>query len=158
MAQKLSEQEVIAKYGKPNETGKGYLTLIKLPFPMYLAWDKTIKVTKISCHKLIAERLLKVFNELLEFYGEDKIHELGIDIYGGCFNYRKMRGGSSMSRHSWGIAIDLDPERNGLKQTFNQSQFSNLDYVTMMDIFYENGFLNYGIEFDLDTMHFETSI
>ena len=152
---RLSDVEVYARYGKPNETGKGYLTLIKVPYPMYLAWDKTIKVTKISCHKLIADKLTAVFAEILSHYGLEKIHELGIDIYGGCFCYRKTRGGNKISRHSWGVAIDLDPERNSLKMTFNEARFSKEEYKPLLDIFSRHGFINYGVLLNYDAMHFE---
>jgi hypothetical protein len=92
-----------------------YLTTINLPYPMRLSWDIDVKVNKITCHKLVAENFTNVFNDILKEYGYEKIVELGIDLYGGCFNFRKMRGGSDYSRHSWGIAIDLDPARNLLK-------------------------------------------
>ncbi len=48
-------------------------------------------VTKMRCHKLVADAFLNVFNELLEVYGYQRLVELGIDLYGGCFNFRKMR-------------------------------------------------------------------
>lgn len=35
----ITSRELIAKYGKPNVTGEGYLTTIVLPYPMRLAWD-----------------------------------------------------------------------------------------------------------------------
>lgn len=142
------------KYGIPNSNGLGYLTTITLAYPMYTSWDKQ-KVTRIQCHKLIADKLLAVFKDILAFYGPVKIHELGIDRYGGCFNYRPMRGGTTMSRHSWGVAIDLDPDRNLLNETAKTARFARPEYKTMIDIFYKHGFLSLGREKNYDWMHFE---
>ncbi len=125
----ITTKKLFERYGKPTETGATYLTTINLPYPMRLAWDLKTTVKKIRCHKLVATQLTNIFNEILQVYGLEKIKELGIDIYGGCFNFRKMRGGSDWSRHSWAVAIDLDPERNGLKTPFNKSQFSKPDYT-----------------------------
>jgi hypothetical protein len=105
----MTTNEIVKKYGKPNETGEGYLTTILLPYPMKLAWDLDTKVSKMRCHKLAAEPFLNVFNDLLAQYGIKEIERLGIDLFGGCFNYRKMRGGTSWSKHAWGIAVDIDP-------------------------------------------------
>ena len=151
----MSTIDIIKKYGKPNETGAGYLTTIQLPYPMRLAWDLDTKVTRMSCHKLAAEKFLDVFNDLLAEYGMAEIERLGIDLFGGCFNYRKMRGGSSWSKHAWGIAVDLDPARNKLKETAKTARFARPEYQKMMDVFYKNGFINLGIEENRDFMHFE---
>jgi hypothetical protein len=69
------------------------------------------------------ENFTNVFNDILKEYGYEKIVELGIDLYGGCFNFRKMRGGSDYSRHSWGIALILDPARN-LLETSKTARFA----------------------------------
>ena len=151
----MTTNQIINKYGKPNETGAGYLTVIQLPYPMRLAWDLDVKVTRMSCHKLVADKFLAVFNDLLCHYGYDEIVRLGIDLFGGCFNYRKMRGGSSWSLHSWGIAIDLDPARNKLKETKKTARFARPEYKQMIDIFYKHGFISLGVERDFDWMHFE---
>ena len=151
----MNTNQIIAKYGKPNETGKGYLVTINIPYPMRLAWDTSVTVTKVSCHRLIADKLLAVFNDLNCHYGYNKIKELGIDLYGGCFNYRKMRGGTSWSLHSWGIAIDLDPARNTLKETKRTARFARPEYKPMIDIFYKHGFESLGVESDYDWMHFQ---
>ena len=151
----LTTKQTIAKYGKPNVTGAGYLVSIKLPYPMRLSWDLNSKVTRMSCHKLVADKFLAVFNDLLAHYGLAKIQELGIDLAGGCFNFRKMRGGSDWSKHSWGIAIDLDPARNTLKETSKTARFARPEYKPMIDIFYKHGFISLGVERNFDWMHFE---
>ena len=67
-----------------------------------------------------------------------------------------MRGSTTKwSRHSWGIAIDLDPARNGLKTKKPTAQFSKPEYKPMLDMFARNGFISYGVDKDYDWMHFE---
>ena len=151
----MTTQQVVKKYGTANITGEGYLVSIDLPYPMRISWDINTTVKKMRCHKLVADKFKAVFNDLLIHYGYDKIKELGIDLYGGCFNYRKMRGGSAWSMHSWGIAIDLDPARNQLKETSKTARFARPEYKPMIDIFYKNGFIGLGIEKNFDWMHFE---
>ena len=151
----MTTKEVISKYGKPNVTGDGYLVTILLPYPMRLAWDTETIVHKMRCHKLVSGRFLAVFNELLRVYGYAKIKELGIDLFGGCFNFRKMRGGNDWSMHSWAIAIDLDPGRNQLKETSKTARFARPEYKQMIDIFYKHGFISLGREQNRDWMHFE---
>ena len=128
----ITTKELNAKYGKPTEDGRAYLVTLQLPYPMRLAWDKDKKVTKMRCHKLIKDNL-----------------------YGGCFNFRKMRGGSDYSRHSWAVAIDLDPERNQLKETSATARFARPEYKAMIDIFYKHGFESLGREKNYDWMHFQ---
>jgi len=152
----LTTQQILSKYGKPTQNGSPYLVSIKLPYPMRLAWDTNTKVTTMKCHKLVADKFLAIFKDLLDSYGYDKLVELGIDLFGGCFNFRAMRGGSDYSRHSWGIAIDLDPARNLLQETHKTARFARPEYKPMIDIFYKHGFIGLGPEKDYDWMHFET--
>ena len=151
----MTTNDIVKKYGKPNETGEGYLTTIVLPYQMKLAWDLDTKVSKMRCHKLAAEAFLNVFNDLLAHYGMKEIERLGIDLFGGCFNYRKMRGGTSWSTHAWAIAIDLDPARNKLKETAKTARFARPEYQKMIDIFYRHGFISLGIEKNYDWQHFQ---
>lgn len=149
----LTEVQIRAKYGAPGDLKN--LTSMAVPYRMRIAWDLKSTVKKIQCHKLIAEPLTAVFNDLQAHYGFAEIQRLGIDLFGGCYNFRKMRGGNSWSRHSWAIAIDLDPERNQLNWTHTKAQFAKPEYVAMNDIFYKHGFLGLGREQDRDWMHFE---
>lgn len=151
----ITTEQLIKKYGKPTEQGTGYLIPISLPYPMKLAWDLNTKVTTIRCHRLVADKLKEVFNELLLVYGLPKIQELGLNIYGGCFNFRKMRGGNDYSRHSWGVAIDLDPERNQLKETSKTARFARPEYDKLHEIFEKYGFENMGKVKGYDWMHWQ---
>jgi len=151
----MTTNQLISKYGKPNIIGDGYLVIIPLPYPMRLAWDLTTKVTRMSCHKDVAEAFKNIFVDLLKHYGYKELVRLGIDLYGGCFNYRKMRGGNAWSTHSWGIAIDLDPARNLLNETSKTARFARAEYKPMIDIFYKHGFESLGVEKNYDWMHFQ---
>ncbi len=66
-----------------------------------------------------------VNNELGPFLGgrilrriSDSPHRGIFAKYAGCYNPRSMRGGNRPSKHSWGAAIDLDPDHNGLKTSW----------------------------------------
>jgi hypothetical protein len=150
----LTTQQIIKKYGKAS-ANPNYLVVIDLPYPMRLAWDKSKTVKKMRCHRLVADKFKTIFQQILDAYGFEQIKDLGIDLFGGCFNYRPMRGGSSLSRHSWGIAIDLHPEANGLKTKWEDSLFAKPEYAKLLQIFEQNGFLNYGKVKGFDAMHFE---
>jgi hypothetical protein len=150
----LTDQQIIAKYGNPGDPTN--LTILTLPYPMRIAWDLTKTVSKIQCHKLIAPNLKAVFDALLANYGLAKLQTLGIDLFGGCVNIRLQRGSKTKwSRHAWGIAIDLDPARNGLRTKWKQAQFSKPEYKFMVDTFHQNGFIGYGPDRDYDAMHWE---
>ena len=122
---------------------------------MRLAWDTESVVSKMRCHKLVSGRFLAVFNEIHREYGYEKIKELGIDLFGGCFNFRKMRGGDDWSTHSWGIAIDLHPAANSLKTPYSKSLFSKPEYKKLHEIFEKHGFINLGKTKGYDSMHWE---
>ena len=151
----ITTSSLMSKYGTPSESGRPYLVKLVLPYPMVLSWDRSVKVNSIQCHKLVAVQLKNIFDDLLAHYGIHRIKQLGIDLYGGCFNYRKMRGGNDWSRHAWGVAIDLDPERNQLKETKRTARFARPEYKPMIDIFYKHGFISLGVEKNYDWMHFE---
>lgn len=103
-----------AKWARDN------LVLVPVPFAMKTAW-KNAKggydpITKIRVHRKCAESLTRVLNDIWARAGQKQatINAWGVNLFGGSFAFRTMRGGSKLSMHSWGCAIDLDPARNGL--------------------------------------------
>ena len=150
----LTDEQIIEKYGQPGDPDN--LMVITFPYPMRIAWDLTKTVSKTQCHKLVAENFERVFRDLLSHYGLPELQKLEIDLFGGIYNLRLMRGSKTKwSRHSWAIAIDLSPAKNGLKTKWENAQFSKPEYQPMIDIFYTNGFFSYGKERDMDAMHWE---
>ena len=145
------QKDVSDFYG---EMGKNQTTL-KTPYPMVLSWDKDTTINKFSCHKAIAQPLGLIFEQTLNTYGYDIVCALGLNVFGGCLNVRRMRGGNDYSMHSWGIAVDLDPENNKLKWNHARARFAKKEYQDFWDIVYKNGATSLGKEKDYDYMHFQ---
>jgi hypothetical protein len=139
-------------YGKMGENQ----TQIVLPYPMVLDWAPTTRITKLTCHEKVADAMLRVFTKLKGEYGEEKLRELGIDQFGGCLNVRLKRGSkSAWSIHSWGCAVDLDADRNMLKETKRTARFARLEYLPMWKIIEGEGAVSYGRARDFDWMHWQ---
>lgn len=129
----------------------------ELPFPMVIAWSPKQKIHKFSCHKLVKAPLERIFQRTLDYYGYEKIKELRLHYWGGCLNVRKMRGGSSWSMHSWGIAVDLDPDNNQLKWGSNRATFARPAYNKFWEFVYDEGAISLGKERNYDWMHWQFS-
>ena len=134
--------------------GKNQVTC-ELPFTMVLAWDTKQKVNSYSCHKLVKEPMERIWNRTLEHYGYDKIVDLRLHYFGGCLNVRKMRGGSAWSMHSWGIAVDIDPDRNSLHMNAKQATLSKPAYDKFWQFVYDEGAISLGKERNFDWMHLQ---
>uniref|UniRef100_A0A6M3J3F3 Putative peptidase n=1 Tax=viral metagenome TaxID=1070528 RepID=A0A6M3J3F3_9ZZZZ len=130
------------------------LTYIVPAYPLYYNGSK---VSKVRCHKLIADQLSTVFADVLKHYGQQKIADLHLDVFGGCYNNRPQRGGTKPSTHAWGIAIDMYPTGNSLNMHKDTAIFAKPEYSAWLRIWRENGFYNKGEEKDYDYMHFQAA-
>jgi hypothetical protein len=133
-------------------------TSLDLPYVLKLAWDTSVIVRRITCHKKVASSLHTIFEKTLQTYGEKEIQKLRLDIFGGCLNVRKMRGSStSWSIHSWGAAVDLDPDNNALRMTNKQATFAKSEYNDFWKIVEDEGWTSLGKARNYDWMHFQAA-
>ncbi len=133
-------KEIDALFGYPanndgtlNEAWEGE-NIRKVPPPdgwtLYYQDDKVglVLVSGIRMHKLLADSFQGALDDIWNFAKRqigssvsddairDWLHKKRLDQHGGGFNFRKITGGSKLSLHSYGIAIDWDPDHNPRKR------------------------------------------
>ena len=83
-----------------------------------------------ECHRLVVPYVRSALEDLRARGLLDEIDPADFQLAGGCFNARLIRGGDkgfALSRHSWGIAIDINPSTNryegdvSLSESFGQT-------------------------------------
>lgn len=126
------------KYGTPSESNP-WMVLWDVPSHLEIG----IIPKRIYCNKDLVQPLTRAFNALIQTG-----HVRELKTWDGCFNIRKKRGLSSMSLHSWGIAIDVNAFENGLGQTPRLS-------AGFVKCFTDNGFDWGGYWNRKDGMHFQ---
>ena len=99
----VTSQQALKKYGDP--TLEKSLVVWDVPTNLEIG----VIPKKLYCNKDIIAPLTQAFTNLIS---TGKVSEL--KTFDGCFNIRKKRGLSSMSLHSWGIAIDVNAAWNQL--------------------------------------------
>lgn len=147
------KQSAMDSFYGPKGTGQVMLTL---PFKMRLAWDLASGMTRFSCHKRVSESLERIFVRTRDHYGLEEIQRLRLDLFGGCLNVRKMRGSATAwSIHSWGCAVDIDPDHNQLKSKRAQASLDGPEFDPFWSFVYDEGAIGLGRERDYDWMHFQ---
>lgn len=128
------------------------LVLISVPFVMRFD-GRPIRGVRI--HKRCADSLTRVLDEIWVNAGRTQtaIDTWGVSQFGGSYNYRLVRGGTSLSSHSWGCAIDLDPARNGLGDA--TPNFANIPEV--LEPFFNQGWTWGGNWSRPDGMHWQAA-
>lgn len=130
---------------------------VDLPFTMKIAWNKQQRINRFSCHELVADSAERVYRKIASAYSTQDIVRLGFDLFGGCYNFRKKRGGSTLSTHAWGIAIDSDPERNQLKWGRDRALLATAECVEFWRCWESEGWLSLGRARNYDWMHVQAA-
>lgn len=106
----LTSADCQAHYGSPEL--KKAIVLFNVPAHLQIA-----KIPKsFYCNKDMVNPLTLAFQNLIQ-----RGYASELKTWDGCFNIRKKRGGSTMSLHSWAVAIDLNAASNafGSKPTLS---------------------------------------
>ena len=98
----LTSLQCQKKYGAPLDSNPW---MVVWDVPSYLEVGFIPK--KIYCNKDLIAPLSKALTALIQTG-----HVKELKSWDGCFNIRKKRGGSTMSLHSWGVAIDVNAAWN----------------------------------------------
>ena len=98
----ITSAQCLAKYGPPSDKNSN-MTLWDVPENLEIG----LIPKRVYCNKDMVVPLSHAFNNLIQ---RDLVKE--IVTWDGCFNIRKKRGGSTMSLHSWGVAVDLNAYAN----------------------------------------------
>lgn len=152
----------IGENGKPTDRWeRSFLTSIEPPYPMRfpLSWEGVAgqPVRRIVCHKSVAKTLNAILGEIFRLYGNDpgKVRAAKMDLYGGCYVFRPKRSGKSLSMHSYGIAIDLDPDTNSYGRPWKDG--TGMMPAEVVDIFEAAGWSWGGLWKTGDAMHFQAT-
>lgn len=137
-------------FGAPGRESE--LANICPPYPL-LYEGKPVR--SIRVHRLIADHVQEALREVLAHYGQQEIHRLGLDIYGGSYNYRSSTGGSALSMHAWGIALDFSPETNAYSTRSPQATLSHPACERWWQIWEAHGAVSLGRTRNCDWMHLQ---
>ena len=101
----VTSAQALKKYGDP--TKESSIVMWDVPKELEIG----VLPKRLYCNKDMILPLTKAFKNLIS---TGCVKEL--KTWDGCFNIRKKRGLTSMSLHSWGIAIDVNAAWNGLNK------------------------------------------
>jgi hypothetical protein len=128
---------------------------MELPYRMQLAWDSHEWVSKVSAHEKVHESLFQALDNIRQAFGPDGIRTFRLDQFGGLCNVRFMRGSTNkISRHAFGIAIDLDPEHNGLRTPWPLRATMPIEAI---QCFEAAGWTSFARVRGIDAMHFQAT-
>lgn len=123
--------------------------------PAYQLYFEGTPVRSIRVHRLIATHVQQALAEVLEHYGEAEIERLGLNQYGGSYNYRPTASGNALSMHAWGIALDFAPRSNAYALKSPRATLSHPDCEAWWQIWERHGAVSLGRERNYDWMHLQ---
>jgi hypothetical protein len=133
------------------------LANVPSPWRLKIAWDLSQSRGHFRVHQKVADSLAEVLERVHEHYGPAEIDRLRLNVFGGDYNARRKRGGSSMSTHSWGIAIDFDPENNKLEWGRDRARLARPEYDDWWKIWEREGWVSLGRTRNFDWMHVQAA-
>lgn len=100
----VTSKDCFARYGDPFKNEGKYMVIWDVP----ACCEHGAIPKRVYCNRDMIPLLEKAFKNVNERGLADQVK-----TWDGCFNIRKKRGATSMSLHSWGLAIDFNAAWNG---------------------------------------------
>lgn len=135
-------------FGKPGN--ENALVSIVPAYPLYFEGKR---VATIRVHREIATHVQAALREVLAHYGQEAISRLGLDQYGGSYNYRSTSSGKALSMHAWGVALDFAPEGNAYATKAPRATLSCKECEPWWEIWESHGAVSLGRAAGCDWMH-----
>ena len=98
-----------------------------------------------------------ILQNILAHYGSlTEVKKARMHLYGGCYEFRNIGGSHKLSLHSYGAAIDIDPENNPRDKKYQEGV--GMMPRAVVDIFEAQGW-KWGGNFSTrpDCMHFQAT-
>lgn len=138
-----------AFYGAPGDESN----LVRIEFPYPMLYDGK-RVTSTRVHKKCAASLLRVLTAIRDRMEASSHIRDEAEDFGGVFNFRMKRGGSSYSLHAYGAAIDLDADDNSFRASWPMQSDMPLEII---EEFAREGWVSGGAFWGFDAMHFQAT-
>ncbi len=131
-------QDIVEKISGVSYVDNSNISLDELRYCkiLYNDFDGNVQNGELICNEQIAQDLLEIFYELYnsgyqiesvklidEYDGDDTASMLANNT--SCFNYRVVEGTQKLSKHAYGLAIDLNPFYNPYI-TYNKDGSQNI--------------------------------
>ena len=121
------------------------MMLCELPYEMRPSWNLDQTISRQYINMYVANRMIASLVEICHCMPQKYLRVADLDLFGGLFNVRLMRGSSNLySFHTLGVAIDIVPHLGPLHGKNNVPEF-------MRGAFERNGFT----QLKHDGMHFQ---
>jgi hypothetical protein len=146
---KATQAAIRKFFGKPGDEGS--LVTIQFPFPKFYD-GKLVKAARI--HEKCAASYLRVQNDIASSYGKQRGIMEEAEDFGGIYNFRLKRGGTTYSLHAYGAASDEDADDN----TFRDSWPLKADMpLEIIECYAKEGWKSAGAWWGYDAMHEEAT-
>lgn len=97
--------------------------------------DTKTTVPHFPMHRKVADSVNRIFAKTWEMYGKSQsaIEKDHLHLFSGTFVFRNIRGGSHLSMHSYGIAIDIAAGLNALGAPYNPARGLPMKFVELWE-------------------------
>lgn len=135
-----------AVYGaSKEEVAKNLVPVIWMP----QSSGQTVMISKVNGANTQLEKVSKELDALPDHFKEFLLK------LGGTFNWRPIAGTKRLSAHSYGIAIDINPDMSSYWRWDKVYSYKNKIPREIVEVFEKHGYIWGGKWYHYDTMHFE---